>query len=174
MSETPDGIVLNRDRDLVGRERDLWVRRGLFMLAPVVTVLALLNTFGQRPQETHAATPAATLKVRAPERVRGGLIYQARFEIHPNTSLRNAVLVLAPGWFELMTVNTIEPSPASEHSVDGETALELGPVRAGASFVLYMQFQVNPTSVGRRSQRVRLFDGTRLLLTLPRTITVFP
>ena len=40
--------------------------------------------------------------------------------------------------------------------------------------MLYMQFQINPTNVGRRSQAVRLLDGTRPILTMSRTITVFP
>jgi hypothetical protein len=40
--------------------------------------------------------------------------------------------------------------------------------------VLYLQFQINPTNVGRRSQTVWLYDGARLLLTVPRTITVYP
>jgi hypothetical protein len=34
MSEKPDGIVLQRARDLVGREGDIWVRRDLFALVP--------------------------------------------------------------------------------------------------------------------------------------------
>jgi hypothetical protein len=55
-----------------------------------------------------------------------------------------------------MTVNTVEPAPVSEHSLDGDTGFESGPVRAGDSLVLYMHFQVNPTHVGHRSQTVRL------------------
>lgn len=174
MSDIPDGIVLARDRDLDGRDVERWVRRILFLLAPLVTVLALLNAFGQRPQDASATAPAARLAVRAPERVRSGLLFQARFTIEARETLRNAVLLLAPGWFENMTVNTIEPSPVWERSVDGDTALALGTVPAGGTHVLYMEFQVNPTNVGRRSQSVRLLDGNRLLLTLPRTITVFP
>jgi hypothetical protein len=40
--------------------------------------------------------------------------------------------------------------------------------------VLYMQFQVNPTNVGRRGQAVRLYDRKQLLTTLHRRITIFP
>src|SRR5437764_14259762 len=59
----PDTIVLKRDRDLEGRQADVWIRRALFFLLPVVTVLALLNLFGQRPKSTTAAGPAAKLDV---------------------------------------------------------------------------------------------------------------
>jgi hypothetical protein len=37
-----------------------------------------------------------------------------------------------------------------------------------------MQFQVNPTNVGRRSQDVALYDGTQLITTIHRQVTVFP
>jgi hypothetical protein len=40
--------------------------------------------------------------------------------------------------------------------------------------VLYIQSQVNPTNVGRRSQDVSLYDGERLLATIHRRVTVFP
>ena len=174
MSDVPDAIVLSRDRELEGRDCELWIRRGLFAAAPLITVLALLNVFGQKPQDSSVTASSATLRLHAPERVRSGLLYEARFTVEAASRLRNAVLVLAPGWFEGMTANTIEPSPEAEHSVDGETAFELGPIEAGGSHVLYMQFQINPTNVGRRSQTVRLLDGTRPVLTLRRTITVFP
>jgi hypothetical protein len=47
-------------------------------------------------------------------------------------------------------------------------------VPAGEKHVLYIQFQVNPTTVGRRSQDVELYDGGEHLLTRTHTITVFP
>ena len=37
-----------------------------------------------------------------------------------------------------------------------------------------MQFQVNPTNVGRRSADVALYDGEELLAGVDRTVTVFP
>jgi hypothetical protein len=174
MSGVPDEIVLSRDRDLAGRDRELWIRRVLFAFAPLIAILAIFNAFGQRPQDITVTTSVATLRLHAPERVRSGLLYQARFTIDATRRLRNATLVLAPGWFEGMTANTIEPSPEAERSVNGETLFELGPIAPGGSHVLYMQFQINPTNVGRRSQAVRLLDGTRPILTMSRTITVFP
>ena len=47
-------------------------------------------------------------------------------------------------------------------------------MRAGQRYLLYMQLQVNPTNVGRRSQRVQLYDGNTLLASVKRTITIFP
>jgi hypothetical protein len=46
--------------------------------------------------------------------------------------------------------DTIEPSPVDETSNDGRLSLDLGRIDAGRTFVLYMQFQTNPTNVGHR------------------------
>jgi hypothetical protein len=73
-----------------------------------------------------------------------------------------------------MTMNTIEPSPIGEGSRDGKLVLELGHVRKGAAYILFIQLQVNPTNVGRRSQDVALYDEATLLSTIDRTITIFP
>jgi hypothetical protein len=37
-----------------------------------------------------------------------------------------------------------------------------------------MQFQVNPTNVGRRSQDVELYDDTTVLARVDRTVTIYP
>jgi hypothetical protein len=47
-------------------------------------------------------------------------------------------------------------------------------VPVGERYELYMQFQTNPTNVGRRSADVQLQDGEKLLLSVHRTLTVFP
>jgi hypothetical protein len=52
--------------------------------------------------------------------------------------------------------------------------LELGHIRKGSTYILFIQLQVNPTNVGRRSQDVAIYDGETLLSTIDRTITIFP
>jgi hypothetical protein len=88
--------------------------------------------------------------------------------------VKKATLERDRGWMEGQTINTIEPSPLGEGSHDGKLVLELGRVPAGEKHVLYIQLQVNPTNVGRRSQGVRLYDGNKLVATIHRRVTVFP
>ena len=71
------------------------------------------------------------------------------------------MLLLDPGWLEGITINTIEPSPIGEGSRDGKLVLELGHIPAGATYLLFIQAQVNPTNIGHRSQDVALYDGAR-------------
>ena len=174
MAQIPDTIIVRRDRDLGPRRNDIWVRRGLFALVCVVPVLALLNVFGQRPDTSTGTAAAARLSVSAPSRVRGGLLYQARFTITATKSLAQAALVFDGGWLDGLTINTVEPSPVSESSKNGKLAFDLGPISAGHSSVLVLDFQVNPTTVGSQGQDLTLYDGNRALITLHRTLTVFP
>jgi hypothetical protein len=174
VADIPDTIVLKRDRDLVGREWEIWVRRGLFLLLPLLSALALFNFFGQRPETAIGESAAARLNVYAPSRVRGGLIFEARFRVTAHQDLKNATLVLHPGWLEGMTLNTLEPAPVKEASRNGKLSFELGHIAAGASYLLFMQFQTNPTNVGHRHQTVELFDGDQRLMRVDHTITVFP
>jgi hypothetical protein len=174
VSQIPDSIVLRRHRDLGPRESDIWVRRGLFALVCAVPVLALLNLFGQRPDTSTGVAAAARLSVSAPSRVRGGLLYQARFRIDARKNLTQAALVLDRGWLDGLTINTIEPSPVSQASENGKLGLDLGPISRGKSYVLFVDFQVNPTTLGRQDQTLTLYDGNRALVTIHRTFTIFP
>jgi hypothetical protein len=173
VADVPDGIVLRRHRDIAGI-RSHWWRRAFLTLIAAFVLVGLLNVFGQRPEGSRAEAPSATLSVFAPKAVRGGLLWEARFHVTARQDLKKATLVLDSGWAEGMQINTIEPSPIGEASRDGKLAFELGHIAAGHSFVLYVEFQVNSTNVGRRSQTVRLDDGDTPILTVHRTVTVFP
>jgi hypothetical protein len=175
VAAVPEGLTLKRHRDLEGiYRRGLAARWLAYAVLFAVIVLGLLNVFGQRPSTATADVAAAKLQLYAPAHLRGGLIYMARFSITAKQELKDATLVLEPGWAESITINTIEPSPIGEASKNGRLSLELGHIPAGESFVLFMDFQVNPTNVGRHTQDVELLDGEQHIATIHRTITVFP
>jgi hypothetical protein len=173
MADTPAFLTLRRNRDEVGR-REVPIRRALVALVSLFLLAGLLNVFGQRPQSSQAAVQAASLKLYAPTHVRSGLYYEARFTIHAREDLKNAMLELDPGWIEGTTINTTAPGPLGEASRNGKLLFTLGHIRTGTTYLFFMQLQVNPTNVGRRSQDVALYDGGRLLTKIDRTITIFP
>jgi hypothetical protein len=176
VADTPDTLVLKRHRDLDGMFRGaIWVRRGVIALLTAAAALALANVFGQRPTTIRADVPQATISLYAPTAIRGGDFMEARFHITAKRDVKDAVLKLDPGWAEGLSINTIEPSPVGEASDNGRLSLDLGHIPAGKSFILFVQFQVNPTNVAwHRPQDVELDDGNRVLARLDRTITVFP
>jgi hypothetical protein len=174
VTEIPELLVLRRHRDLTGREHHVWIRRVLLALLALLLLLALANLFGQRPRTTKVTVPAATMAVYAPAHVRSGLYYEARFHIFAKQEIKQAVLVLGSGWIEGITLNTIEPGPVGEASANGRLSLTLGHIPARQSYLLFVQSQVNPTTVGRRAQDVWLYDGNTRLAKLDRTLTIFP
>lgn len=173
MADVPEHLTLRRHRDAEGR-RDVVIRRGFAGLLVLLSVLGLLNVFGQHPSTSKAATSAADLEVYAPARVRAGLYYMARFTIDAHSDLRRATLVLDSGWAEGITINTVEPSPIGEANDDGRLVFELGHIPAGEKYVFFIHLQVNPTNVGHRPQDVDLRDGDTELAHIDRTITIFP
>jgi hypothetical protein len=172
--DPPEGLTLDHDRDLAGRERRPIVRGVLLGLLCAVLVLGLLNVFGQVESVSVAESSAARFEVSAPSKLRGGLFFEARYRIEAIAEIADATIVLDPGWLEDITLNTVEPSPVGEASRDGRIALELGRIPAGDEYILYLHFQVNPTAIGLRSQDVGLYDGGRLLVSFDRDAIVWP
>jgi hypothetical protein len=173
VTELPEPLEAGRHRDPSFR-RELAARRIALGLIALFAVVALVGLFGQTPRETTVSSAAADFEVSAPAFVRGGLFFQGRFTVEAREPFQNATLVLAPGWLENMSINTIEPSPAEEASRDGDLALSFGELAAGDRLVVYMQFQVNPTNVGRREADASLYDGDTLVARDDRTFTVYP
>jgi hypothetical protein len=173
VADTPQFLTLKANRDRNERV-ELAFRRVFFGLIALLIAVALLNVFGQRPTTMLAAGTAADLSVFAPEDLRGGLYYQGRITVEAKEEIEKATLVFDGGWTEQMQINTIEPSPVGESSRDGRLTLDMGHLAAGRKLVLWLQFQVNPTNVGRRSQDVELYDDTTLLAEVDRTVTVWP
>jgi hypothetical protein len=175
MAAAPDCLTLERHRDLVGRRDNIWIRRGLVAVLVAFLLAGLANVFGQRPWGESKTVPGvARLTVYAPVRLRSGLYFEARFHIDALKELKDARLVLSADWMEGMTINTIVPSPLGEASANGDLSLDLGHIPKGKKYLLFLQFQVNPTNVGRRSQDVVLFDGKTRLAAIDRTMTIFP
>lgn len=170
----PDGISLERNRDLRGRGRSPWYRRALLAAIAVLPALALVNFFGQHPVTSSAASPAVAFDVTAPERLRGGLIFQVRVQVRARRAISDLRVLFDRGWFESMSVNAVVPEPSEERSQDGRVALDYGSLAAGRTLTAWLYFQVNPTNVAERREDVSVADGQTVLATVHRSTTIFP
>src|SRR3954468_16938017 len=88
--------------DLRSTSVGLWVRRAVLSLFAVIVVLALLDVFGQGTSDSVAPGPAATVRVVAPDTLRGGLLFQTRVEIRVLRDIELPRIVLDRGWLEGM------------------------------------------------------------------------
>lgn len=173
-NELPEQLDFERHRSLDGRRKAVVLRRVAVGFLSAFLVAGLAGAFGQGTSAVVADGSGATLTVTAPGRVRGGLLFQARFEVMALTTLAKPTIVLQDGWLEGSTMNTLTPAPTKETSRTGSLALEFEPMRPGDLLTIYADFQVNPAGLGRRAQRVELRDGGRLVAWIPRTMTIFP
>jgi hypothetical protein len=174
VSSIPDGISVKRDLELEGRARNPWVRRALLCCVAALPVLALLNVFGQDPTTSTASSPAATLSVTAPSRLRGGLIFQVKVKVVAHREISQLQIAFDTGWWESMSVNSIEPNPSNETSHNGQVVLGYGNLPVGQTLISWVYFQVNPTNVGKRREDVAIEDGNKLLVRIHRSATIFP
>lgn len=173
MATPPQHLTLKDHRD-ARHLVELGSRWAVVALLGLVLALALLGLFGQPPQHSTGTGTAATLDVSAPTRLRGGLYYQGRFTIRAERELKKATLLLHSGWLDGITINSYVPEPIGFAYRDGKLALDFGHVAAGDLLQARLQFQVNPTTVGRRSQSVELHDDEEPIAAVERTVTIFP
>src|SRR5436309_3670810 len=173
MSAAPATLTLGRHRDRQGRPGP-WVRWLCLGLLAVVPICALLDVFGQRTIVSSDSTPAAALTLFAPSSARGGLMYTAQFKIEARKELKNATLVLAPGWADQYTLNGTSPQPSSENSQNGKIAFSLVDIPQGNVYTEFVSLQVNPINVGDHSQTVWLYDGKRQIAVIHHSIMIWP
>ena len=174
MADIPDAIVLKRDRDLASRSWEIWIRRSLIALLTAFVAAAFANVFGQRSQTAQTSVPGAALTIHAPDALRSGLIFEARLRILATQEIKDAMLVLSPGWLEGMTLNTVEPSPLGEASRNGCLSFDLGHVRQGDTTRSTCSSRSTRRPSARARPKTRLYDGSQLLLSSKRDVTVFP
>jgi hypothetical protein len=161
------------DRDS-GQRVGLIARRVMMTLFAAIALVALSGAFGQRATSSTATGSTATLQLAAPATVRGGLFFQARIDVTATRAIGQPRLELDDGWLEGLQVNSIEPAAESESSRDGRLVLSYGALKPGERLRVYVQFEVNPTNVGRHSFGLELDDGQARIARIDRDLTVLP
>jgi hypothetical protein len=168
-------LDLPRHRDLAGRGAHPWVRRAVLLAFLAVAVVALAGVIGQRARRTAIGAPAARLEVSAPARARGGLYFQALITVRARRTIQNPQLVLNRGWFDGLTINTLEPDPSQQGNTgNGGVTLSYDKLSAGDTLRVFIEYQVNPTTVSHRSQVVELDDGATKIAAIRHHLTIFP
>ena len=146
----------------------------LLALIALPVVLGAAGALGQPTVPRAAARPRAQLALDAPEVLRGGLMWRARITIRARDAIDHPRLVLGRGYVNGMQLNTIEPSPASEAGRGPRLVLSYDKLARGDTLVVYLQFQVDPTTVGRQDATVELDDETLPLARIAHEIRVLP
>ncbi|MGX6449381.1 hypothetical protein ACVU7I_15155, partial [Patulibacter sp. S7RM1-6] len=120
------------------------------------------------------AGAAGTLELRAPARLRGGLLWPARVTFRARTRIARPRLVLAKGWFDGAQLNAMEPVAADEDARPDAVVFGYGPLEAGDVLTVRLQLQMNPDTVGRPDLSVALEGDGVAPVRLPVRLTVLP
>jgi hypothetical protein len=173
-SKLPDGLSVKRNQELDGRSRHPQYRRWVLGLIAVLPILALLNVFGQKPTLSIARATAGDLEVTAPARLRSGLIFQVRVQVIAHQNIDSPQLVFDPGWWDSMSLNSLVPNPSNQTNSNGRVVMSFNKVAAGHTLSVWLYFQVNPTNVGDRRENVELENAGTPIVTVHRSLTIFP
>jgi hypothetical protein len=149
-------------------------RRAVMTLLAVLPVAALIGLIGQHESSSTVIAPAATLRLKAPKKVRGGLFYQARVDVVAHADLKFPSLVVDDGWVEGMQFNSVTPQAPNENALDGKVQFGYGELPAGRRLTVWFEFQVNPTNVGKHPYDIQLLNGNRPVARVRRTIRILP
>jgi hypothetical protein len=170
-----ESIRTDSYRDLKRRGLHPWARRAMLLVLVAAVVLAMAGTFGQRTgAASQARGQAATLTLSGPAHLRGGLYFQAKINVLAHRRLSTPTLVLDGGFLDGLTINTIEPQATQELNRNGRLVLQYGALQGGHRLTVWIEYQVNPTTVGGRTQRVELDDGGTPLAAVTRDFRSFP
>jgi hypothetical protein len=174
MAALPQFLERKTHVDLYRRDVEPYFRRAILLVFVGVSAAGLANVFGQHTRSVSADSATAKLTVEAPHAARGGLIYQVRFRIDAHSALSKPALVLEPGWFDGLTINTVEPDLVTWREANGLAVAQLPAIQAGHHLDVRLQYQVNPTVIGHRPQDVVLEENGEPVVTVRQAQLIFP
>lgn len=172
--EIPPGIDLDRHANPDNRKYGTWWRRVGVIVFAVIPIFGLLNFFGQRTQTTHANSAQASMLIKSPTHLRGGLMFDTEIVVTPHSDINDGQIYLNNGWFEDMTLNAVSPQPSNQNAQGNWQIWDFGPMQANQAFTVFISWQVNPTKLGSHPQAVELYDGSNQLMSVYRSYRVFP
>jgi hypothetical protein len=174
MTGLDERLDLGRIRDLQGRGSHTWIRRALLTALAVVPLLALTGAIGQPTKALVADGGGARLQVEVPDVLRGGLLWRARITIRATRTIGHPRIILGSGFVDGSQLNTLAPAPESEASRGSRVVLSYAELRAGDELVVYLQLQVNPTTVGDQNTSVELDDESDPIARVAHMTSVLP
>ena len=142
---------------------------GALMALALTGLLAGART----PPETVRAA-AADLQVTMPRTLRNGEFFEMDVAVTARAPITDATIVLPPGLWRDMTINTMIPAASEETYKDGAFRFRYGPLKAGDTLTIKIDGQINPPLTWGTRGSVALYDGDRRLVELPVHVRVLP
>lgn len=172
LKEPPYGIG---PRHIAG-PRAPWLRPALTLLLIGGPLLAgMLGWLGGGAERvTRAIAPQAQFEVVTPGILRSGNWFETQIRVTPRAGASDLAIAFDEDLWRFMSIDTLLPDAESAEFGEGHFTFHFGPVKAGDSFVLKIDGQIQPRWLRTQAGRVRVFDGKRELASAPVSMTVLP
>lgn len=168
----PDGLEPTHERERPVRMAANWV--GVLVLLTLL-VVAMTGALGGGPRPVLAAqAPAAELRIKTPDVLRSGMFFEIAVEARARQAIAKPVLAISESYWRDITINTVEPAPASEKSEERMFLFEYDPLAPGDVLLVKFDGQINPSLFGGTAGRIELRDGQRAIATIPLELAVLP
>jgi len=169
--DSPEGIERRHVRDLKRRAPN--VPLGFIGLGVLIGA-SVLGLFGTEARLS-AGAGTAELSVDAPVRIRNGEFYEMVFQVRANREIPELVLLVDPGVWRDVTVNTFIPAATDETTRDGAFAFTYGRLEAGEELTVKVDAQVNPDHAPAANEgRIAVADGDEVLAAVDYRMEVLP
>src|SRR5690606_3573012 len=128
----------------------------LILLGAFLTAAAF-GAFGDST-EFRATSGDALLRIEAPARIRNGQIVEMRIHVRGERPVDTLVVRSGADMWKDRTVNTLLPTATEEAMTEGSFEFTVGPLEAGADWMMKVSLQINPNLYGLRRGLVRVLD----------------
>lgn len=147
--------------------------------AVVILAAMLLLSFtgllgGGAPRRVQAEGAAISGELAYDAIVRSGNWFETRVTLRASADVRDLTIAVDDAVWRKMSIDTMAPDAESAEALDGEYAYHFGEVKAGETFDLKLDGQIQPGLPRRQSGAIRVRDGERPLLQFPVSLTVLP
>jgi hypothetical protein len=162
-------------KNVVGRGRSRW--RTIVAVALLSAVLLFSFTGllgGGEPRRVEARAAAASGELAYDAIVRSGNWYETQLTLRAAADIQDLTIAIDDAVWRKMSIDTMAPDAESAEAIDGAYAYHFGPVKAGETFRLKLDGQIQPGLLRRQTGVIRVRDNERALLAFPVTLTVLP
>lgn len=129
---------------------------------------------GGAPDVTEYRAPEAKATLEYEPVLRSGNWFETVLNVTPAHDAADLVIAVDQPLWRGMSIDTLTPDAESVEATDGRYAHHFGKVKAGETFRMKFDGQIQPRALRTLSGSIRIEDGDRPLLSIPLNVTVLP
>jgi hypothetical protein len=133
-----------------------------------------MSGFLGHERDWEASSNGTSLRIHQPEVIRNGEFLELRIGVDSVEGIGSLAIGIDQSLWEDLTVNTMIPAATEESSEDGEFRFTFGELGAGTSFLLKIDAQINPDSLGGNAGTITVYDADEPLVATTISMNVLP